>query len=227
MNPVVSITATDQDTNGYVNVYFTNATKGSSWYSWRIKRRLAGTSTWTLLKEYVVDLPTYDFHDTTAPQNTLLDYSVTRVYLVGSTPTEETDTPEINILTDGSFYWLVNLNNEAQNFALRNVTADSFHDDVDYVNHRLIGRGRKTDQGTSYGYEGSLTVQMRDIEGGLTAAQMMAKLMAIKESQSALMLKTPFGQAWKVSLGQLDFTRIAGVGLLELSDVTIPYSQIV
>lgn len=224
-NPVVTIDTTLYDTFGYAKLTFTNATKGANWYSWRVKRRLAGTTTWSLLKEYLVDQANYEYHDVTVPANTAVDYSVTRVHLVSAVPTEEADTPNSNITVPGTYYWIVHPTIEAKSLMLRNVTSDNYHDDFDFEVMRLIGRGRKVDQSSTFGVEGALSAQLRT-NVSLTAAAQLAKLRTLKDSQLGLYLKTPFGQVWKVNLGQLDVTRIAGVGLSEFVDVSFPYSEV-
>ena len=45
------------------------------------------------------------------------------------------------------------------------------------------------------------------------------------ESQNTY-LRTPFGDIYKVSVGNLGIGRIAGVGEAEFCDVSIPYSQV-
>lgn len=225
-NPAFTVDATNHDTNGYVRITFTNATKGTNWYSWRVKRRPAGASAWTLLKEYTVDQANYEYHDVTAPQNTAVDYSVTRVHLVGSVPTEEADTPQTNITAVGSFYWLIHPTDESKNLVLRNVNSDSYDDDYDTQVHRLIGRGRKADQSTNYGVDGTFSAQLQDITGGLSAAASLAKLHALKAANTYVYLKTPFGQVWKVALGKLSVSRVAGVGIKEFTDITVPYSEV-
>lgn len=225
-NPVFTVDVSNQDLYGYARITFTNANKGANWYSWRIKRRKSGTTTWTPLHEYVVDQSNYEYHDTLVPQNTSVDYSVTRVFLSGGVPTEEADTPQNGFAVGGSYYWLVNVDAESMNISLRNVTSDVFHDDFDFATHRLIGRGRKADHGTRYGVEGSLSVQLRDISSGATAAAQLASILALKDVRADTYLKTPFGQVWRVALGQVNVTRVAGVGIREFTDVTIPYSEL-
>lgn len=221
-NPTFTINAASFDSAGYVRITFTNATKGSNWYAWRIYRRLTGTTTWKLLKEYVVDQANYTFDDYSAPANVSVDYSVVRVHLVGAVPTEEAHTPS-SVTPVGENYWLTSPGGFALKLAI--VTADTFTDDVAQEVHQLIGRGRKVDYGTDYGVTGTLSVQFRDNDTA-TARVQMATLNFLKKTQEYLWLRNPFGDAWKVSLGQLGMTRIAGVGQREFMDVTVPYLEV-
>lgn len=224
-NPVVTIDATQHDTLGYVRLQWTNANKGANWYAWRVYRRLSTAVGYTLLKEYVTDQANYDFHDQTVPENTSVDYAVVRVYLVGAVVTEEAYTPTTGVVAAGSYYWLEDVVTESQSLRLSNVTGDSFQKERDKEVLKLLGRGRKVDRGTSYGVAGSLKLQLRD-SNGLTGRQQLKKLEVLAEDPDYVYLKNPFGDVYKVVIGDPETERISGVGLNEYVDVSLEYTEV-
>jgi len=224
-NPVVTIDATQHDALGYVRLQWTNANKGANWYAWRVYRRLTGATGYTLLKEYVADVANYDFHDQSVPENTSVDYSVVRVHLVGAVPTEEAHTPTIGVTAVGSYYWIEDVVTESQSLRLSGVTADSFQKERDKEVLKLLGRGRKVDRGTTYGVEGTLSLQLRD-SNGLTARQQLKKLELLAEDPDFVYLKNPFGDVYKVVIGDPSVERLSGVGLSEYVDVSLEYTEV-
>lgn len=222
-NPVLTIDADGYDDYGTVRLRWTNANKGANWYSWRLYRRLFGDVTWTLLQEYIVDAATYEHNDISVPANTAVEYSVVRVHLVAAVPTEEAHTPKA-AFADGSHYWFMHPE-DSTHLRLAQVTSDSFKNERDMAVHKLIGRGRKVDRGTSYGVVGSLAAQLRD-RLGLTARQQLKLIELLCEDAPYLWMKNPFGDVYKVVLSDPQVERISGVGLNEYVDLTFDYTEV-
>lgn len=63
-------------------------------------------------------------------------------------------------------------------------------------------------------------------KGFYTARQQKQDLTNLKAQLTYLYLRNPFGDVWKVSTGNIGFTRVAGVGTSEFTDATIPYREV-
>ena len=156
--------------------------------------------------------------DWLAPSDTVLTYEVDRT---GGASDGPFTLPAVS--TD--HYWLLHPTDSNLNLKLRGVTAETFSNEQEETVLNVIGRGRHIDYGTDYGETGSLTAQLRE-KPDQTAREAKEALRAIKDSQSWVWLRNPFGDMMKISIGQLSFTRVAGVGHREDSDVTIPYMEV-
>lgn len=121
-------------------------------------------------------------------------------------------------------YWILSEDDETLNIKLTNVTDAPFTDQWEQSTYTLIGRGRKKDYGTRLGYTGTITCKVRDYGGASRLKRM--ELEALREAQDTYYLRTPFGDLFKVAIGDLAFTPIAGVGLVEMFDVQIPFEEI-
>lgn len=224
-NPVLTVSTSSYASSGFVRLTWTNANKGVNWYSWRVYRRPTGGN-WTLLKEYLGDVANYTFDDYMAPANTSLEYVVVRVYLVGTVVTEEAKIGGQTVTPDSDNYWLIHPFDNTKTMLLYQVTADDFTDEHAQVEHEVIGRGRKVDQGTQWGIRGSMACQLRDKYSGPTARLQLQNLRAAKQAASYWFLRNPWGDIWRVSIGNINVTRIAGVGDREFVDVSFPYVEI-
>ena len=225
-NAVPTISTTNYSTSGYVRLTWTNANKGVDWYAWRVYRRPVGGS-WTLLKEYLYDQANYTFDDYTAPSNTALEYTVVRVYLNATVPTEEAKTASAPVTPVSENYWLIHPFDDTKHILLYNVVGDDFEDETEMEVLNIIGRGRKVDQGTNWGIRGKLSCQLRD-KTGLTARTQLQNIRATKAAQTFFWLRNPWGDVTRVAIGDLGVDRLAGVGASrEFVDIDFDYTQIV
>lgn len=113
----------------------------------------------------------------------------------------------------------------ATSLTLTHVIADSFRDEYETAEIALLGRGRRFEFGTRWGFNGTLTVQLYDTVALTARAQRLA-LVALKELGSVLTLTTPYGDTFNVNVGDIQIDRIAGVGDLEYCTATIPYMEV-
>lgn len=223
-NPVFTVDVSQYDSLGYVRITWDNTNIGTSWYSWRLYRRIAGGD-WKLLSEYTNNVATYTYDDYTPPANTSVDYSVVRVYLESGNRVEEPHTPQ-TVAPTGSFYWLIHPTDSRLNFQLRFVTADSGTDEADLETMKIIGHGRRFDQGTYWGVSGSIQAQLRD-DLASSARTKLSHLRSLKSTQADyLWLRNPFGDVWQVAIGDIAWTRVSGVGLREFVDVSFDYQEL-
>lgn len=115
-------------------------------------------------------------------------------------------------------------------YTLRHVTADEYTpEEWQEEEHIVIGRGRKKDYGTRIGANGSLTIQLYDLEGGDTARQQRLMLEFLKrnaiQTGTTLTLVTPWGDEFEVLPGEISFSRTPGVGMREFGTVSITYAE--
>lgn len=210
--------------DGYVRLEWDDTGVAVNFYAWRLYRRWADDPTWVLIYETTDNLPTYTFDDYFAHANEQNDWALVQVTQAGSVRTEGVYT----VISDTPYsedYWLLHPTDPIYNVRLHHVTEDSYSDEYEEATLKLIGRGRKKDQGTGFGITGSLTADLRDTQAE-TAKVQRKKIEWLKETQTWVYLRTPFGEVWKVSLGQLAFTRTPGVGLREFGAMAIPYEEV-
>jgi hypothetical protein len=223
MSANFTVDATTLDEQGYVRIAWTNAGKLGTFVAWRVYRRYPPTSAWTLIHSNSSNDSSMEYLDYKAKANTEIQYSVVQAYTSGGNTVETAHSP-ITVNTTSESYWLIHPTTSLS-MKLSYVTSDSFDDDFEQESLNLIGRGRKVDQGDRWGVKGTLTVQIRDRQG-VTAAQQLANLRAILASATAVELKTPFGDLWKVSLKNPTYDRLAGVSTRPFVDVTLPYEEV-
>jgi hypothetical protein len=127
--------------------------------------------------------------------------------------------------TDG--YWIIDMSDRdnPETTKLHLVVADSFTDEDEEAEFIIIGRGRHVDKGESLGPKGTLDIQVRHT-GGIPARAKRLKLLEIQRRKHAVYLRNPFGDVFLVSTSSMSVGRLAGVGVSEFCDVTIPYSEV-
>lgn len=210
------------DTLGYVRVTWDNSDESAGWEAWRVYRRdntISGS--WVLVEEITVAAASYTVDDYLAPANRDLDWAVVEVT---SGNVEGSYTPVDGDPT-GTNYWLIDNVASAQSFRLEHVTDDTFDDEYEEETLELIGRGRKKDFGTRWGWNGSLDCEFF-AKNGKTALDQYLEIKTLKESQNEAYLRTPFGDVVKISIGKISYDRVPGVGTDHRLEANISYEEI-
>lgn len=133
---------------------------------------------------------------------------------------------ETSVTPGSTHYWLIHPDDEAKNMQLHQVVSDSMSEEYQQESFVLLGRpGRKVDYGDRMGREGSLSAQLRD-RPGYTARQQRQDLEELRAERRELFLRNPFGDVWQVSTGNLQISRVPGVGAHEYVDISIPYTEV-
>jgi hypothetical protein len=127
----------------------------------------------------------------------------------------------------GSNYWLIHPTEESLRFKVYNVTSDAFTDAREREELVIIGRGRHVEEGTVLGRSGTAVGSLWDWDDALTPHARRMQFEALKRVGGWVWFRTPFGDIWKVSVGDLQWTRLAGTGTDENTQVTIPYMEVV
>lgn len=209
-------------TTGKVNLTWATAADGA-FVAWRIYRRVAGATTWTLLSA-ITTSSTKTYDDYLAPTDTALEYAVVHAAVRFSDTVESAYIP-VSFQGTNTYYTLVCPSSPTLNCVLHGVTGDQFNDDIDTVTLDIIGRGRVFQQGTKYGKEGTLDIAFNDRTEITARAQRLA-VEALRDSGRQAYLRNPFGDVWAVALVSLSISRVPGIGQREHSTCQIKYTEV-
>jgi hypothetical protein len=210
----------------------------SDFYSWNLYRKddLIDPNTNDVLeygeykliyREYETG-SAYEFRDYFAPAGAYRSRYVLRQQIDLNGQMIESDNG--NIVTtyqksDG--YWLIlesTIPGIADVFKF-NVNEDSFTDEQEESEFTVVGRGRVVNRGEDLGPKGTMTSKIRD-SAGRTARQKRLLLLDAQKTLRKVWLRNPFGDVFRVSVSQIQVSRIPGVGLQEFVDVSIPYAKV-
>jgi hypothetical protein len=237
--PTIDTSQYGVDGAGYIIIDWTDAGKDPDFALYVLQRQdnlidpntgtVTVTGEWKDITTIYENDTSYEYHDYMAPGT---NYQVGYRLIQGATvfddivysdpgPAAYTTSPPS---ADG--YWLVDsLLTLGGGFQLKNVTADSYTEEYETETYHVVGRGNHTDTGDRLGYNGSINAQLRNT-GGTTARQKKVALEQVKALKRPMYLRTPFGDVLYVSVGDIQVSRIAGVGVDEFVDVTIPYQEV-
>lgn len=210
---------------GFVQITWTNALKDLNFLAWRVYRRKVTELAWTMLVETSDDEPLYLYQDWLAESGETYEYTVVQLATRFGTPAEGDYVPSDPVTPISSHYWLINPEDSSQNYRLSQIISDNYAEMYEQESFHIIGRGRKTDYGDRLGFEGQLVAQVRDVDG-MSARQFKKNLEAAKAQKREYFLRNPFGDIWQITMGDLQVSRMAGVGRAEYCDITIPYTEV-
>lgn len=225
--PTFTVSTATYDTAGYVLVDWSTTTGDAEFAAWRVYRKNVDTGEVVLLDE-ILGVSTKTFRDYLASSDVTYQYAVTEtVYRFGVLLENSRDTsfPTHQVTPMSDNYWLIHPDDETRTVVLHHVTDDQFTEEYEQETLNLLGRGRKTDYGTRFGYTGTLTIQLYDVPTA-TAREQRIALEALKAEKRELYLRNPFGDLWQVTAGDIGFARAAGVGRREFGVVSIPYTEV-
>ncbi len=226
-----TIDAVNVDESGYVRIDWVATDPDPLFAEWKVYRRV-NEGEWEVLAT-ITDQNTRTYDDYMIVAGESYSYSMTQVamrsgvllessvgyYLSGTDVITETRTYNLAL----NHYWLINPDDPSQSVRLLRVTADDTTLEGEQETTHIIGRGRHVDYGDELGYTGTLTVQCREPERRSTFRDRME---ALWRSQETYYLRTPFGRLFPVSIGNLSWTPMAGVGPYEKGDMGIPYQEV-
>lgn len=207
---------------GLITVDWAGSTSEAAILEWRILRREVGTGVWERIATVSPSLFAYE--DWLAPSHTPLEYAVSQVALSFGMPIESAIVPQT--ITPGSDRYLIVCPDDPTLNIVVNATGESFNEEYEESTLNLIGRGRRHEIGTRYGYSGTLTAQLYDDET-FTGRQKRLKLEYMRSAGLRYYLRNPFGDVWRIALTGLSFERIAGTsGLQEYTTASISYIEV-
>lgn len=228
---VLDTSAIDDPAVGAVQVTWNAVSKDPTFSHWRVYRRIQGMTTWR-----PVGLPIMEKVDTAnGTRAEILDYLFEsgRVYEYGVSQVayryfneeSESTLTVVSGTLESTKYWLIHGTDPTFNLALSHVVSDTFTDEYEEFDDNIIGRGRRKEVGTRWGYTGSLTCHLRDLDARGSSLE-LEEILAFKAGRVDAYLRVPFGHIWRVAIGNIGFNRMAGVGRREFGEVTIPYVEV-
>lgn len=224
-DPVVfTLDSATYTTTGLVTVDWSTATEDGNFEAWRVYRRPTGTTDWSLIAS--TGSGTQVWSDYTSPSGIEVEYAVVQAISTFGLTVETLYQPQATTNTSDKYFLVVPSSNSL-NICLHNVRADSFDDEKEMSVIKLIGRGRRVEQGTKYGKTGQLEVAFYDVEvPAITARAQRLAVEAIRDAGLPTYLRNPFGDVWQVALESMNVQRIAGVGLREFATASLTYTEI-
>lgn len=230
---VYTIDADGLNALGYVEINWSNTNPDPDRVFWKVYRRTLPDVTWELLASIPNELVHY-YRDYLVRSGVSYMYTATQV---ADRYGELIESPiGTYALADGTTlvesrvyqalldqYWLVDLINPSLSLLLPSVSDAADTEEYESASYNLVGRGRHRDYGDRLGYTGTLTSRVRIPEFPSTVRLAAESLRAAQET---CWLRTPFGKLFKVAIGNLGWTPLAGVGSSEMGDLSIPYEEL-
>lgn len=236
--PAFSVITDDFYANGYNKIAWVgNVDLDANFASWRVYRRTEENATWTLVGESTSTAATVNLIDFLCPSGIEVEYVVVQVKVLAGAYVESDYAVTSTILVESDSYWVVDeesqgiteaeylAQTDVVTFRIAHVTADSLEEEFEVATKNIIGKGRRRETGTRYGYKGTLTASLLGL-GGMTPRQERIFLEKIRKDNRSTFLRNPFGDVFRAGIGGLKFDRIAGVGTSEYNEVTIPYEEL-
>lgn len=218
-------------------ISWTNANQDVDFVAWRVYRKynVAASddldvdntrNTWVLLYETTDVLTAYEYRDYFLPMNKLVSYIVVQlVDRFGSLIESNLPSAATVTLTADRYYFVPAVPIGAiASFEAGNVTSDSFRREVEQATLHIVGRGRQIQIGDDLGYDGELTLKLRNPATARSDREFIELLS--RSDNAAIYIRSPFGDVLYVSFGSVSFDRMAGVGQGDLGDLTVPYVEV-
>lgn len=239
----LTLDSTNFHTLGYVSLTWSGTTHDADFLAWQVERRdlqinvdtgaTLETGPWNVIGRNYQIVAACNFRDYLAPVNYKSEYRIKEIALKFNA--EIISTTNITATTGWHntqpMYWLVGgINGSSSTITtvkLYNTTGDTFTLEEERAEFNLIGRGRYSEKGTSLGVRGELAFKIRGTNDGLTPRQKRQQLETFKDAYVSGWLKSPFGDVYKVAVGDMNVTRLSGVGVSEFVDVNVPYTEVV
>lgn len=227
-----SVDASGADELGYIKVDFTNALADDQFAAWKIYRMEVGGE-WELIAT-ITDITVRTYNDYMLAAGKQYLYSATQVATRSGALLEspvgfwlnDADQPVIESRVcdvDLTHYWIINPDDTLLSVRLLGVTKNSITEEYEKETYQIIGRGRHTDYGDRLGYTGTLTCQVRTLE---RPSSFKKKIEDLRRANETYYLRDPFGALFQVSLGNLSWDPVAGVGTAEMGDLQIPWEEV-
>lgn len=222
--------AHNYEQDGYVDVWWTGA-PDAFFQEYRIYRReyrdgLLPDEGW-ILSGTVTNMGASHFRDYNPSGAAEFEFSVVQVANRYGSPVEgpKRSTPSARVMVFSSNYWLIVPGEEELSIKLHSVVGDSFTEQYESSTYNIVGGGARVNRGARIGLEGSLACQIRasTVRG---AREQITMLRELAGRQQYLIMRDPFGNATKISIGDISGERIGGVGTHEFADIEVPYTEV-
>lgn len=223
-DPVLTVDAFIFTRYGHVRLTWTNGEEDAGFVRYDLYRRREGESDYELIYSTESVAASYEYYDTLAAANVNNEYRLVQI-ATRFGANVESESPARVVYPTSDSYWLVVPDDADLTVELFHTTGDSFQEVYEEATINLIGRGRHKEVGDRLGFAGTLAAQLRD-RWDATAREQRQRILRLKETDSNVYLRNPFGDVWLVSPGGIDITRVPGVGVHEFADVSIAYEEV-
>lgn len=230
-----ALSVTTDDYGATVN--WTNSGIDVTFVAWRVYRRYMKTAlvdlddensrnTWVLIYETDVVQSNYSYKDYLIPNNKATDYVVVQVADRFGSIVESPISSFSTVTVVGNRYYFIPTVpvGTIAAYQAANVTDDSYTDEVESATLHVIGRGRQVQVGDDLGVSGTLTIQLR---GASTRGDREFLQRLASSKNLGVWMKNPFGDVKCVKLGNVQVKPLSGTGSTEMSDLTIPYEEVI
>ena len=228
---IVDVSAVDDPSVGAVQITWDAVSRDPSFSHWRVYRRIYGTTAWERIGLPIFEQvgvppgPRAEVLDYLFESGRTYEYAVSQVAYRYFNEESESILEIVRVKPESTKYWLIHGIDPTFNLALSHVVSDSFTEEYEQFDDNIIGRGRRKEIGTRWGYTGSLTAHLRDFDERGSSLELQ-EILAFKAGRVDAYLRVPFGHIWRVAIGDIAFNRMGGVGRREFGEVTIPYSEV-
>lgn len=218
-------------------ISWTNSGIDVTFIAWRVYRRYMVSAsvdldddntrnTWVLIYETDVVQSNYSYKDYLVPNNKATDYVIVQVADRFGSVVESPISSFSTVTVVGSRYYFIPTIPVGTIAAYQagNVTDDSYVDEVESETLHVIGRGRQVQVGDDLGVTGTLTIQLRGTSTRIDR-EFLQKLASSKNLGT--WMKNPFGDVRLVKFGNIQVKPLSGTGTTEMSDLTIPYTEVI
>lgn len=212
-------------TLGYHEITWNNLAQDAEFVAYKIYRRILGNTRWEKIYETSQTQSSYTHQDWLANSDEQYEYTVVQSATRFGVPVESVRGNAVVLGAETADYYLLHPTNSSLNLKLSHVTSEDFVDEYESEVLNLIGRGRKTDYGTRWGYVGTLVCEVWD-EPGRTAREVRLLVEQLKRSKTTMYLRNPFGDRFLVDMRDISIDRTPGVGTREHHTLTIPYVEL-
>lgn len=223
--PTVTVNPTSYSQNGYALIDWSGTVPDDYFVAWKIYRKRKDAVDWDLI--YVEDdSAVASYRDWLVPSVGEYQWSVTQLADRSGFILEsgiDDNAPSNYIVSED--YWLIVEDDDTRNVRLYSVSDDKFTDEIERNEYVVKGRGRRVNYGTVIGMNGSLSVKLR-YNSGISARDQRRVLKELSLECISCLLRDPFGNITRVSLGDISTSRMAGVGNQEFADLEIPYMEV-
>lgn len=223
-----SVLADNYSSDGYIDVFWSGDVD-PFFFEYRIYRRMFtedGNGEWKFSGS-TQNSEHNSFRDYMASGHGEVEYAVTQVsYRFGST-VESLKVPELmsRVFISSEDYWLIIPGRESESVKLYSVADDSFTDRSERSSYQIVGGGARVIRGAGIGMEGQLSCRIR-ASTPKGASDQVALLRSIGDIRGHVIMRDPFGNATRISIGDLSVKRIPGVGNSEFADIEVPYTEV-
>jgi hypothetical protein len=222
---IADASAVDDPYVGAVQLTWNATLNDPSFLEWRAYRRILGMTHWELIGTSDARAGRGEILDYLFESGRTYEYGLSQVAYRYFNELSESAIKSVTVTPTSNKYWLIHGTDPTFNLALSQVVSDSFTEEYEEFDDLIIGRGRRKEIGTRWGYEGTLTCHLRDMDARGSSLE-LEEILAFKAGRVNAFLRVPFGRIWEVSIGNIAFNRMAGVGRREFGEVTIPYAEV-